>query len=88
MSNEIYLNHPTFGLLYRICLLDANQEIFTTLYAQRLFFLVSTEASKTLFEPMTRAEAKLKVDNRLRSLRRNGEMTSYQSLMALYKNTF
>ncbi|MGL5033760.1 MAG: PII-interacting protein PipX family protein, partial [Microcystaceae cyanobacterium] len=33
-------------------------------------------------------EAKLKVDNRLRSLRRNGEMTSYQSLMALYKNTF
>ncbi|MFM6899976.1 MAG: PII-interacting protein PipX family protein, partial [Microcystis panniformis] len=21
MSNETYLNHPTFGLLYRVCLL-------------------------------------------------------------------
>ncbi len=38
MSNENYLNHPNFGLLFRVCLIDVNRELFTTLYAQRLFF--------------------------------------------------
>lgn len=88
MSNETYLNHPTFGLLYRVCLLEENQEIFTTLYAQRLFFLVATTASKTIFEPITRADAKLMVENRLRWLRRNGEIQAYQVLFTLHKNTF
>lgn len=88
MSNETYINHPTFGLLYRVCLLDVNQEIFTTLYAQRLFFLVATVADKTRFEPITRAEAKLMVENRLRFLRRSGDMAAYQMFMNLYHNTF
>ncbi|MFN6395799.1 MAG: PII-interacting protein PipX family protein, partial [Aphanizomenon sp.] len=42
-SSETYINHPTWGLLYRICMVDENQDLFTTLYAQRLFFLVTTE---------------------------------------------
>ncbi len=88
MSNEIYLNHPTFGLLYRICFLDDNQEIFTTLYAQRLFFLVKTTASTTQFEPITRADAKLLIENRLRFLRRAGDLKAYDVLMKLHKNTF
>lgn len=88
MSNEIYLNHPTFGLLYRVCLLEENREIFTTLYAQRLFFLVVTTANKTIFEPISRADAKLMVENRLRWLRRNGETQLYQVLFELYQNTF
>ncbi len=88
MNKEIYLNHPTFGLLYRVCLLEENQEIFTTLYAQRLFFLVATTANKTSFEPITRADAKLLVENRLRHLRRMGDNTSFQSLQQLYQQTF
>ncbi len=40
MTAESYLNHPTFGLLYRICELEDSRELFTTLYAQRMFFLI------------------------------------------------
>ncbi len=36
--SETYINHPTWGLLYKISIVDDNQELFTTLYAQRLFF--------------------------------------------------
>ena len=38
MSVERYLNHPTFGMLYRVCPVAAGEEIYATLYAQRMFF--------------------------------------------------
>ncbi len=88
MSNEIYLNHPTFGLLYRICQLDNEQEIFTTLYAQRLFFVVATVGNGIQFDPITRADAKLMIENRLRLLRRLGQIDAYQTLTQLYKSKF
>jgi PII interaction protein X len=88
MSNEIYLNHPTFGLLYRISLLDNNQELFTTLYAQRLFFLVQNTPKGVMFEPITRVNARLLVENRLRQLKRGSTFQDYQQLEATYKSTF
>ncbi|MEB3310626.1 MAG: PipX family protein [Snowella sp.] len=88
MNKEIYLNHPTFGLLYRVCLLEESQEIFTTLYAQRLFFLVAVTANNISFEPITRADAKLLIENRLRHLRRMGDNVNFQSLQQLYQQTF
>lgn len=88
MSNETYFNHPTFGLLYRVCLLDDNQELFTTLYAQRLFFLVKTMPTNTLFEPVSRSDARLLVEARLRNLRRLGASQDYQNLQTIYKRTF
>ncbi|MGL6283419.1 MAG: PII-interacting protein PipX family protein, partial [Microcoleaceae cyanobacterium] len=48
------MNHPNFGLLYRICTLEDSQELFTTLYAQRLFFLVTAGPTGIKFEPITR----------------------------------
>ncbi|AFZ14578.1 hypothetical protein Cri9333_3768 [Crinalium epipsammum PCC 9333] len=88
MSNETYLNHPTFGLLYRICLLDENQELFTTLYAQRIFFLVKMNANEQTFEPITRADARQMVESRLRNFRRNGQAQEYQQLQAIHQKTF
>ncbi|MEG3440204.1 PipX family protein [Pannus brasiliensis CCIBt3594] len=88
MSNEIYLNHPTFGLLYRVCLLEENQELFTTLYAQRLFFLVTVGNDKVVFEPIGRSEARLLVETRLRNLRRNSSAGDYNALNEIYKRTF
>ncbi|MEM7556548.1 MAG: PII-interacting protein PipX family protein, partial [Cyanobacteria bacterium P01_A01_bin.84] len=29
-NSETYINHPTWGLLYRICLVEDKQELFTT----------------------------------------------------------
>jgi PII interaction protein X len=88
MTTENYLNHPTFGLLYRICVLDDNQELFTTLYAQRLFFLVTTEATGVKFEPIGRSEARLLLENRLRLLRRTRQYQEYDQLQKILQRTF
>ncbi len=85
MNNEFYLNHPTFGLLYRVCLLGENQEIFTTLYAQRLFFLVNIKPEGISFESISRADARIMIENRLRQLRRTGSTKDYQELYQIYQ---
>ncbi|NCR19274.1 MAG: DUF3539 family protein [Microcystis aeruginosa LL13-03] len=82
MSNETYLNHPTFGLLYRVCLLEEH------LYAQRLFFLVTVEPKKVSFDPISRSDARLLVENRLRNLRRRSNMQEFNSLNQTYQQTF
>lgn len=88
MSVENYLNHPNFGLLFRVCLIDANRELFTTLYAQRLFFLVITHKEGLEFEPITRSDARVMVENRVRMLRRSGPQSDYDQLLSIYKQTF
>jgi len=87
-SSETYINHPTFGLLFRVCTVGDRQELFTTLYAQRLFFLVTTHSDGLAFEPMGRSEARLLVENRLRQLRRIGAAADFKDLDAVYQRTF
>jgi PII interaction protein X len=88
MTTETYLNHPTLGLLFRICLLEENRELFATLYAQRLFFLVITETAGIRFEPIGRTDARLLVEGRLRELRRTGQVQEYNQLQVIHKQTF
>jgi PII interaction protein X len=88
MTAESYLNHPTFGLLYRICDLGDGQELFTTLYAQRMFFLVKNGDEGISFQPMTRSDSRMMVDNRLRILRRDGDLAAYGKLQVIQKQTF
>ena len=88
MNNETYLNHPTFGLLYRICVFDENQELFTTLYAQRLFFSVSVGTGNLVFDPISRSNARLIVETCLRQFRRNGLLEEYDALKIIYQRTF
>ena len=87
-SDETYLNHPTFGLLFRVCLVRENQELFTTLYAQRLFFLVTSSANNLMLETISRSDARLLVENRLRKLRASRFDSEYQQLEDIYKRTF
>lgn len=89
MSAETYLNHPNFGLLFRVCMVDDSQELFATLYAQRLFFLVSNSATEGLvFEPLGRSNARQMLENRMRILRRAGQQADYDRLQHTYKQTF
>jgi PII interaction protein X len=88
MTAESYLNHPTFGLLYRICELENSQELFTTLYAQRMFFLVAGQSESLTFQTISRAEARMMVDNRLRLLRRDGLLEEYERVQIMHKQTF
>ncbi|MBE9045640.1 DUF3539 family protein [Pleurocapsales cyanobacterium LEGE 10410] len=86
--SEVYLNHPTFGLLYRICLLKDNQELFTTLYAQRLFFTVTTNSDSFSFEPISRTDARLLVESLLRRLLLDRRVEQHRQLQAVYHRTF
>jgi PII interaction protein X len=88
MNTETYLNHPTFGLLFRVCMVEEGQELFTTLYAQRLFFVVTTTSNGLAFEPISRSDARLLVENRLRLLRRTGSSDDYEQLQHIHKSTF
>ena len=38
MAAERYLNHPTFGMLYRVAPAGEGRDVYATLYAQRMFF--------------------------------------------------
>lgn len=87
-NNESYLNHPTFGLLYRVCAVEANQELFTTLYAQRLFFVVTSDRNGLSFTPIGRSDARLLVENRMRQLRRIGAAREYEELHTIHQRTF
>ncbi|KGF72873.1 protein-PII uridylyltransferase [Neosynechococcus sphagnicola sy1] len=88
MSTETYLNHPTFGLLFRVCLVAESRELFTTLYAQRLFFVVNIAPSGLKFEPISRTDARLMVESRLRMLRRAGQTSEYNQLQVIHQRTF
>lgn len=88
MSPETYLNHPTFGLLFRVCLVEEGCELFATLYAQRLFFLVTTRTEGIEFEPVSRSDARILVENRLRLLRRTAQHKEYGELQIVHKQTF
>ncbi len=87
-NSETYLNHPTWGLLYRICMVDQSQELFTTLYAQRLFFLVMNDEKGVKFQPVGRTEARMMLENRLRNLRRSGQSIEYDQLTSIFQRTF
>lgn len=88
MDTENYLNHPTFGLLFRVCLVEENRELFSTLYAQRLFFLVTNRIEGFEFEPIGRSDAKVLVETRMRMLRRSGLYKEYDQLQMIHKRTF
>jgi PII interaction protein X len=88
MTSENYLNHPTFGLLYRICVVEENQELFTTLYAQRIFFLVTNNSTGLSFQPVTRSDARLTIDTRILFLRRNGQIPEAHQLQSMMKQNF
>jgi PII interaction protein X len=89
MSIENYINHPTFGLLFRLCLIDEGRELFATLYAQRLFFVVTTSIPKGFtFESLGRSDARQLFEERMRYLRRRGDYSEYDRLQTIYKQTF
>ncbi len=89
MNTETYLNHPTFGLLFRVCVIDEGKEIFTTLYAHRLFFLVLTPTKGPReFQSMNRSEARSLVETRMRLLRQKGNTPEFQTLQGTFKILF
>ncbi|MFM2429781.1 MAG: hypothetical protein RLZZ511_994 [Cyanobacteriota bacterium] len=88
MSAETYLNHPTFGLLHRICQLDKKRELFTTLYAQRMFFLVEQEGGNLKIESLGRSNARLAVEQQIRTARSQGDRDAAMNLQKVLQKVF
>lgn len=88
MSSETYLDHPTFGLLHRLCQLDDKRELFTTLYAQRLFFLVEHQKQGMQIESMGRSEARMIVERQMRLCRSQGNREIFSVLQKVHQQVF
>ena len=69
-------------------MVEEGQELFTTLYAQRLFFIVTITPTGLAFETISRSDARLLVENRLRLLRRTGSLHDFEQLQLVHKQTF
>ena len=58
MSAERYLNHPTFGMLYLVSPAGEGRDVYATLYAQRMFFLVTLQPRGAQFEVIPYQDAR------------------------------
>ncbi|HYP03404.1 MAG TPA: PipX family protein [Cyanobium sp.] len=72
MSTERYLNHPTFGMLYRVAPVNESRDLYATLYAQRIFFLVTVQARGAMFEVIPLMDARHFAEQNLARSRRDG----------------
>lgn len=70
VSAERYLNHPTFGMLYRVAPAGENRDLYATLYAQRIFFLVTLQPKGASFEVIPLMDARHHAEQNLSRTRR------------------
>ena len=87
MSSERYLNHPTFGMLYQVSPANEGKDIYATLYAQKMFFLVSMKSREILFEVIPYLDARNQAEINLQRARRDDspELPKWENL---FKQTF
>ena len=72
VSTERYLNHPTFGLLYRVAEAGEGRDLYATLYAQRMFFVVTLHERGAQFEVIPLMDARHLAEQNLARARREG----------------
>ena len=87
MSSERYLNHPTFGMLYQVSLGIEGKDIYATLYAQKMFFLVEVKQREVFFEVIPYLDARNQSELNLQRARRQGS-EDFSKLDNLFRQTF
>ncbi|MGL6133007.1 MAG: PipX family protein [Prochlorococcaceae cyanobacterium] len=87
MTSERYLNHPTFGMLYRVAPLADGRDLYATLYAQRIFFLVTLQLRGATFEVVPLMDARHFAEQNLARSRREGSAVHSQ-WRQLFDQTF
>jgi PII interaction protein X len=87
VSTERYLNHPTFGMLYRVAPVSESLDLFATLYAQRIFFLVTLQARGAIFEVIPQMDARHYAEQNLARSRREGP-EAHARWRQLFNQTF
>ena len=87
MSSERYLNHPTFGMLYQVSLGTEGKDIYATLYAQKMFFLVEIRQRDIFFEVIPYLDARNQSELNLQKARRQGS-EDFSKWENLFRQTF
>ena len=72
MNAERYLNHPTFGMLYLVAPAGEGRDVYATLYAQKMFFLVTLQPRGAQFEVIPYLDARHHAEVHLSRCRRSG----------------
>jgi PII interaction protein X len=72
VTSERYLNHPTFGMLYRVAPVADGRDLYATLYAQRIFFVVTLQPRGATFEVIPLMDARHFAEQNLARARREG----------------
>ena len=87
MSSERYLNHTTFGMLYQVSSGNDGRDIYATLYAQKMFFLVEIKQREVFFEVIPYLDARNQSELNLQKARRKGsdDLSKWENL---FKQTF
>ena len=87
MSAERYLNHPTFGMLYLVAPAGEGRDVYATLYAQKMFFLVTLQSRGAEFEVIPYLDARHYAELHLTRCRRQGSLDE-QRWRELFHQTF
>jgi len=87
VSAERYLNHPTFGMLYRVAPVAEGRDLYATLYAQRIFFLVTLQTRGAIFEVIPLMDARHHAEQNLARARRSGP-EEHRRWRQLFDQTF
>ena len=87
MSSERYLNHPTFGMLYQVSPGIEGKDIYATLYAQKMFFLVEIKHREVFFEVIPYLDARNQSELNLQKAKRQGS-EDFPKWDHLFKQTF
>ncbi len=87
MRAERYLNHPTFGMLYLLSPAGEGRDVYATLYAQRMFFLVTLQPRGAQFEVIPYQDARHHAETNLSRCRRNSSQ-ELERWSELFHQTF
>ena len=82
MNAERYLNHTTFGMLYQVSPATNGRDVYATLYAQKIFFLVTLQPRGATFEVIPYMDARHYAEMYLSKCRRekSSEIVVWQKL--------
>ncbi|WP_320665001.1 PipX family protein [Prochlorococcus sp. MIT 1223] len=87
MNAERYLNHPTFGMLYLVSPAGQGRDVYATLYAQKMFFLVTLQPRGAQFEVIPYMDARHHAEVNISKCRRDRSI-ELESWQKLFKQTF
>ena len=87
MSAERYLNHPTFGMLYLVAPAGEGRDVYATLYAQRMFLLVTLQPRGAQLEVIPYQDARHHADVHISRCRRD-KSPDLEGWLQLFDQTF